>query len=226
MEEVRRRYRPKAPSPAVPAGLQAQWDEMHSRGVASRGTTPYRIDGDLLRQLQAEPVTSVILDEVSSHLLPAVTNGLVAVADVQGRVLMAAGRDDARASAAEAGLTTGVVWTCLTSGVNGIGRTVRSRRGNQCFAETHWRVEQFELVCDVAPVWHRCGTRIGWSPRLTSPTGGLLRTHTPCQCSSSLSNGCGSDSSKWTATVERGNARQRTCSNGATDPRWSCRTTS
>lgn len=155
IEEIRRRYRPTVPSPAVPTQLQAQWDEMHSSGVALRSTIAPRIDGGLLQQLQAEPIMSVVLDEVRGHLLPAVTDGLVAVADAQGRVLLAAGPDEARASAAEAGLAAGVIWTCLTGGINGIGRAVRSRRGNQCFAETHWRVEQFELVCDVAPVWHQ-----------------------------------------------------------------------
>jgi hypothetical protein len=155
IQDARRRYQPKVPSPAVPAHLQAQWDEMHSCGVQPRGTTPPRVEGDLLHQLQTEPLMRVILEEVCRHLLPHVTNGLVAVADAEGRVLLAAGLDNARASAAEAGLTTGVVWTCLTGGLNGIGRTVQSRRGNQCFAETHWRAEQFELVCDVAPVWHQ-----------------------------------------------------------------------
>jgi hypothetical protein len=155
IEDARRRYRPNVTSPAVPVALQAQWDEMHSRGVEPRGTTPPRIDGELLRQLQTEPIMRVILDEVRDRLLPAVTNGLVAVADAQGHVLLAAGRDEARASAAEAGLTTGVIWTSLTSGINGIGRTIQSRRGNQCFAETHWRVEQSELVCDVAPMRHQ-----------------------------------------------------------------------
>lgn len=152
---ARDRYVPGVPSPAVPKELQTLWDEMHFSGVALRRTTPPRLGDDLLQRLRAEPVMSLVLDEVRAHLLPVIGKGLVAVADAEGRVLLAEGRDESRASAAEAGLTAGVFWTCTAGGTNGIGRTVRSRRANQCFAETHWRDEQSELVCDVVPVWHR-----------------------------------------------------------------------
>lgn len=72
-----------------------------------------KVDDDTVSALCAEPIMATIINEVRTELVPWLRTELVAVADSQGRVLMTAGSDNARASAAEVGLMTGVIWTCL-----------------------------------------------------------------------------------------------------------------
>lgn len=131
------------------------WDEMHRLGVSQLGGAPPRIPEGTLRELRDDPLRRIVLAEVREHLLPEVMRKLVAVADPRGRVIFAHGGDDARARAEHVGLTEGVVWTCPTGGTNGIGLVSWHRRAVQCLAQMHWRVEQFNLVCDVVPVWYR-----------------------------------------------------------------------